>query len=257
VMLDDLYTDYLGFQVLLSDTGTGNVVPVAETQLNFDQLLHSNGEIRTYALDLFPKENNAVQKDEPIDLRPDITKGVPESTRSKLGHHAEEEDDLKISIESLEVVSSAAIDHQIRAPPELLVGLMYSRNNGKLIVSILKGQNFSPITEQLPESFVKVSLLSPYGDEIGKHKTAIRESSAAPIFDETFVFQVGEEELPYATLMMSVYLLIGTWRRQVQLGWVGFGAHNNSSTSPVAAAHWAQMRNADEQNIARWHTLTE
>lgn len=49
---------------------------------------------------------------------------------------------------------------------------------------------FSHTPASFSDTFVKVTALSPYGDEIGKHKTETIKDSNEPVFDDSFVFQV-------------------------------------------------------------------
>jgi hypothetical protein len=55
------------------------------------------------------------------------------------------------------------------------------------------------------DTIVHVIALSPYGEEIGKYKTQLVKSSNDPVYDETVIFQVNHQRLPYTLLLDTIY----------------------------------------------------
>ncbi len=65
-----------------------------------------------------------------------------------------------------------------------------------------------------------------------------------------------ESELPYVTLVVTVYGMIGSvWRRRVVLGWMSLGECEGCDLE--SKQHWVDMKDSNEATIARWHKLRE
>lgn len=79
--------------------------------------------------------------------------------------------------------------------PELLIGLGYNGTTGRLTVEIVKGSHFRNLSlGKAPDTYVKLCLVSSFGQEIARAKTSTRRGQPNPLFKETFVFQVRERK---------------------------------------------------------------
>lgn len=78
--------------------------------------------------------------------------------------------------------------------PELLLGLAYNGTTGRLTVEVVKGSHFRNLQlNKAPDTYVKLCLVSSMGQEMARAKTSTRRGQPNPLFKETFVFQVREE----------------------------------------------------------------
>lgn len=73
-----------------------------------------------------------------------------------------------------------------------------------------------------------------------------------PEFNETFVFQIIEFELPSVSLMFSI-VNIKKMRRKEIIGWFSIG-HDN--TGEDEETHWKEMSEAKGKPVKRWHVLS-
>jgi synaptotagmin-14/16 len=72
------------------------------------------------------------------------------------------------------------------------------------------------------DTYVKLTLMSPNGQEITRSKTSIRRGQPHPLFKETFMFQVALFQLADVTLMTSVYNK-RSMKRKEMIGWFSLG----------------------------------
>ncbi|XP_032238358.2 synaptotagmin-16 isoform X2 [Nematostella vectensis] len=149
------------------------------------------------------------------------------------------------SSSSLAMVQSGA--------PELLVSLCYQSLTGRLTVEVLKASNLRNVAMQrAPDTYVKVSMFNSIGQQLSKSKTSIRRSMYDPEFNETFVFQIIEFELPSVSLMFSV-VNIKKMRRKEIMGWFSMGRDN---TGEDEESHWKEMIEGKGKAVKRWHVLS-
>ena len=95
-------------------------------------------------------------------------------------------------------------------------------------------------------------MFNSIGQQLSKCKTSIRRNMVDPEFNETFVFQIIEFELPSVSIMFSV-VNIKKMRRKEIIGWFSIG---HDSTGNEEDAHWRAVMNARGQPIRRWHILS-
>ncbi|KAK2554173.1 Synaptotagmin-14 [Acropora cervicornis] len=101
-------------------------------------------------------------------------------------------------------------------------------------------------------TYVKVAMFNSIGQQLSKSKTSIRRSMCDPEYNENFVFQIIEFELPSVSLMFSV-VNIKKMRRKEIIGWFSMGRDN---TGEDEEAHWKEMIEAKGQPRKRWHILS-
>ena len=72
------------------------------------------------------------------------------------------------------------------------------------------------------DTYVKVTLMSPTGQELQRCKTSVRRGQPNPLFKETFMLQVALFQLPDVTLMVSVYNK-KSMKKKEMIGWFSLG----------------------------------
>jgi len=72
------------------------------------------------------------------------------------------------------------------------------------------------------DTYTKLTLMSPNGQEITHSKTSVRRGQPNPLYKETFMFQVAEAQLPEVTLMVSVFYNRNIKRKEM-IGWFSLG----------------------------------
>ncbi|XP_021694543.1 synaptotagmin-14 isoform X1 [Aedes aegypti] len=141
--------------------------------------------------------------------------------------------------------------------PELLLGLGYNGTTGRLTVEIVKGSQFRNLAlNKVPDTYVKLCLVSSMGQEMARAKTSTRRGQPNPLFKETFIFQVALFQLNDVTLMVSVYAK-RNMKRNEMVGWFSLGLN---SSGPEENAHWGDMReamNPRSELVTRWHVLVD
>ncbi|XP_029718298.2 synaptotagmin-14-like [Aedes albopictus] len=141
--------------------------------------------------------------------------------------------------------------------PELLLGLGYNGTTGRLTVEIVKGSQFRNLAlNKVPDTYVKLCLVSSMGQEMARAKTSTRRGQPNPLFKETFIFQVALFQLNDVTLMVSVYAK-RNMKRNEMVGWFSLGLN---SSGPEENGHWGDMReamNPRSELVTRWHVLVD
>ncbi|XP_064600770.1 LOW QUALITY PROTEIN: synaptotagmin-16-like [Liolophura sinensis] len=171
--------------------------------------------------------------------------------RSNLSHG-----DSKFDVSSLSRSESGSSTQSMQhgGMPELLLGLSYNGTTGRLSVEVLKGSNFRNMAmNRAPDTYVKLTMMSPTGQEIARSKTSIRRGQPNPLFKETFMFQVALFQLAEVTLMVSVYNK-RSMKKKEMIGWFALG---QNSSGEEEMSHWADMRENKGEQVCRWHVLLE
>uniref|UniRef100_X1ZFH9 C2 domain-containing protein n=2 Tax=Capitella teleta TaxID=283909 RepID=X1ZFH9_CAPTE len=171
--------------------------------------------------------------------------------RSNLSHA-----DSKFDVSSLSKSDSASSTQSMQhgGMPELLIGLSYNGTTGRLLVEVIKGSNFKNMAmSRAPDTYVKLTLMAPNGQEVSRSKTSTRRGQPNPLYKETSVFQVALFQLPEVTLMVSVYNK-RSMKRKEMIGWFSLG-YSNSSEEELN--HWNDMRESRAEQVCRWHMLLE
>ncbi|XP_036366222.1 synaptotagmin-16 isoform X2 [Octopus sinensis] len=171
--------------------------------------------------------------------------------RSNLSHG-----DSRYDVSSLSRSESGSSSQSMQhgGMPELFLGLSYNGTTGRLMVEVVKGSNFRNMAmNRAPDTYVKLTLMSPTGKEIARSKTSIRRGQPNPLFRETFVFQVALFQLPELTLMISVYNK-RSMKRKEMIGWFALGM---KSSGEEEQSHWNDMCENKGEEVQRWHVLLE
>uniref|UniRef100_A0AC34QZ40 C2 domain-containing protein n=1 Tax=Panagrolaimus sp. JU765 TaxID=591449 RepID=A0AC34QZ40_9BILA len=133
--------------------------------------------------------------------------------------------------------------------PEALISLCYLDQSEKIIVSVQKASN---LDVEGSDTFVKVSVLSRYGEELAKHRSNSVKSASDTIFDCTAVFQIAKNELETSSVLIQIFRNAGMLRRRVQIGFVCVG---ENASSADAQTHWEQMIQGLGTSVEKWHNL--
>ncbi|XP_038582259.1 synaptotagmin-14b isoform X1 [Micropterus salmoides] len=158
--------------------------------------------------------------------------------------------------------------------PEILLGLIYNSATGQLSAEVIQGSHFKTTASDKPvnglfccikhfvggqlyimrDTYVKLTMLDSKGKEMSKCKTAVCRGQPNPTYKETFVFQVALFQLSEVSLVLSVFCRRSSMRPRERLGWVSLGLN---SSGEEQQAHWAEMKEAEGQQVCHWHTLTD
>jgi len=82
------------------------------------------------------------------------------------------------------------------------------------------------------DTYAKLTLMSPNGQEITHSKTSVRRGQPNPLYKETFMFQVPESQLPEVTLMVSVFYNRNIKRKEM-IGWFSLGNTNTNKNTKI------------------------
>lgn len=77
---------------------------------------------------------------------------------------------------------------------------------------------------------------------------------ADPEYNESFVYEISENDLPEMTLMFSVIAISKARKKKEMLGWFALGK-NYSGQEEIR--QWNDMIQQKEQKISQWHTLAD
>uniref|UniRef100_A0A8D2ZJ54 Synaptotagmin XIVb n=2 Tax=Scophthalmus maximus TaxID=52904 RepID=A0A8D2ZJ54_SCOMX len=158
--------------------------------------------------------------------------------------------------------------------PEILLGLVYNAATGRLSAEVIQGSHFKTTASDKPvnglfccikhfvggqlyimrDTYVKLTMLDSKGKEMSKCKTAVCRGQPSPTYKETFVFQVALFQLSEVSLVLSVFCRRSSMKPRERLGWVSLGLN---STGEEQQTHWAEMKDAEGQQVCHWHTLSD
>ncbi|XP_049284106.1 synaptotagmin-9 isoform X2 [Anopheles funestus] len=188
-----------------------------------------------------------------IDLELETNLWLPLESRTSSSDTASTSDLLSIA-RSDSAGSTTSMQHG--GVPELLLGLGYNGITGRLTVEIVKGSHFrNHSLPKVPDTYVKLCLVSSMGQEIARSKSSTRRGQSNPLFKETFIFQVAMFQLNDVTLIVSVYAK-RNMKRNEMVGWFSMGLN---SSGPEEMIHWNEMRESSSRSelITRWHVLVD
>uniref|UniRef100_A0A0X3NMA6 Synaptotagmin-14 n=1 Tax=Schistocephalus solidus TaxID=70667 RepID=A0A0X3NMA6_SCHSO len=139
--------------------------------------------------------------------------------------------------------------------PELLIGLSYTQQTGRLNITAVKASKLkiSDAPSAVPKTYISVSLMTKTGQKITAAKTKSAHSSRNPEYGEKFSFEVPAVQINDVVLFFRVFHK-HTVHKDENIGWFAIGCSNSGSEEE---AHWRDMLAAGGQEIMRWHTLNE
>ncbi|XP_052900676.1 synaptotagmin-16 [Anopheles moucheti] len=189
-----------------------------------------------------------------IDLELETNLWLPLEPRTSSSQDTASTSDLLSIARSDSAGSTTSMQHG--GVPELLLGLGYNGITGRLTVEIVKGSHFrNHSLPKVPDTYVKLCLVSSMGQEIARAKSSTRRGQSNPLFKETFIFQVALFQLNDVTLIVSVYAK-RNMKRNEMVGWFSMGLN---SSGPEEMIHWNEMRESSSRSelITRWHVLVD
>ena len=101
------------------------------------------------------------------------------------------------------------------------------------------------------DPYVKIWLMHD-GKKMEKKKTAVKEKTLNPIFEDTLMFTVPYERIRQTSLAVSVmdYDKMG---RNEQIGQIVLG----SKSGPMEVKHWNEMFAKSRTDVTKWHILKD
>lgn len=171
---------------------------------------------------------------------------------------------------SLDRSDSLSLQSLHNTSPELLLGLSYNGTTGRLNVTILKGTHscshilakihvyrtgsqFRCASTRVPDTYLKITLISSSGQEISHCKTSVCRSQPNPQYRESFIFQVALFQLPDVTLMIAAYNKRSIKKKEL-IGWISLG-YNSSGDEELS--QWNDMRDSKGEQVCRWQVLLQ
>uniref|UniRef100_UPI00398EDAA9 synaptotagmin-11-like n=1 Tax=Pristiophorus japonicus TaxID=55135 RepID=UPI00398EDAA9 len=136
---------------------------------------------------------------------------------------------------------------------ELLVSLCYQPVTHRMTVVVLKARHLPKMDiTGLSDPYVKVNVF--YGQKrVAKKKTHVKKCTLNPVFNESFVFDVGAELLSD----VSVEFLVVDFDRTTKNEVVGMAVLGAAGPSPSGVEHWREICESPRRQVAKWHSLTE
>ncbi|KAE9547734.1 hypothetical protein FO519_009053 [Halicephalobus sp. NKZ332] len=136
--------------------------------------------------------------------------------------------------------------------PEALISLCYLDQSQKIVVTVEKASNLEIDGEKACDTFLKISAVTQYGEEIAKHRSNTVKATSDPNYECTAVFQISRNELETSSVLIQVFRSSGIMRRRAQIGFVCVG---ENASSPDAQTHWEQMIQGLGTSVEKWHYL--
>ena len=90
------------------------------------------------------------------------------------------------------------------------------------------------------------------GKKVEKKKTAVKEKTLDPVFNESFVFDVPYERIRQTSIAISV-MDHDRMGRNEKIGEVIL----SSKSGPMEVKHWNEMFAKTRQAVAQWHILKD
>ncbi|KAK2537869.1 Rph3a [Columba livia] len=133
---------------------------------------------------------------------------------------------------------------------EILVSLMYSTQQGGLIVGIVRCVHLAAMDANgYSDPFVKLWLKPDMGKK-AKHKTQIKKKTLNPEFNEEFFYDIKHSDLAKKSLDISV------WDYDIGKSndYIG-GCQLGITAKGERLKHWYECLKNKDKKIERWHTL--
>ncbi|XP_006015222.1 rabphilin-3A [Alligator sinensis] len=133
---------------------------------------------------------------------------------------------------------------------KILVSLMYSTQQGRLIVGIVRCVHLAAMDANgYSDPFVKLWLKPDMGKK-AKHKTQIKKKTLNPEFNEEFFYDIKHSDLAKKSLDISV------WDYDIGKSndYIG-GCQLGITAKGERLKHWYECLKNKDQKIERWHTL--
>ncbi|NWQ83951.1 RP3A protein, partial [Columbina picui] len=133
---------------------------------------------------------------------------------------------------------------------KILVSLMYSTQQGGLIVGIVRCVHLAAMDANgYSDPFVKLWLKPDMGKK-AKHKTQIKKKTLNPEFNEEFFYDIKHSDLAKKSLDISV------WDYDIGKSndYIG-GCQLGITAKGERLKHWYECLKNKDKKIERWHTL--
>lgn len=197
---------------------------------------------------------------------------------TELGSHTQPLRSLK-RVLGTDAVQQLTQELQVTAKTfgEILFGLSYLPTAHRLSISVVRASGL--MSHRVTTSartfcpYVRAFLLTGSGRLLKKKKSVSRESDTSPVFDETIVFELGQQPVETACLLLCVFhhppeeelhqsdeqsgevgeTRSASSRKDLCVGKVAVG---KSVRGDAAVAHWLAMLQNPRKTVSQWHCLT-
>ncbi|CAI4230061.1 unnamed protein product [Auanema sp. JU1783] len=132
---------------------------------------------------------------------------------------------------------------------EILLSLTYQPAFNNLTIVVLKGRGITKQDNEgnvaIVDPYVKLYLRKETGERIAKKKTHVRRSTACPVYNESFIFELGEDKLDSSVIDLQVINHDRTRRNDIM------GRALLNMDDP----HVAEVIENPGRQVAQWHHL--
>jgi len=131
----------------------------------------------------------------------------------------------------------------------ILLGVWYDSAASKISVNVVKCRGLKALDiKGTSDPYVKVWMCKN-NKEFKKEKTSIKKGRLSPIYNETLVFDLPENDIPVTSLKISV--LDDDFGGNDLIGSILLG----DASEPTETAHWNDVFSNVGASITSWHTL--
>jgi Ca2+-dependent lipid-binding protein len=135
--------------------------------------------------------------------------------------------------------------NSVAARGEVLLSLTYQAAFNNLTIVILKARGLGKNRQGTADPYVKLYLRKENGEKIIKKKTHVRRSTTNPVFNESFVFELGDERLDSSVIDLQVINHDKNNRNDI----IGRALLN------MEDPHVAEVMEASGRQVSAWHSL--
>ncbi|XP_076305322.1 synaptotagmin-4-like [Tachypleus tridentatus] len=162
-------------------------------------------------------------------------------------------EELEKQISLTKEISPRALKIRSQGRGELLVSLCYQPAANRLTAVVLKARNLPKMdVTWISDPYVKLYLLYK-NQRVAKKKTHVKKRTVSPVFNESFVFDVPNDE---GMESIGLEFLVLDWDRVTKnevIGRLVLGPR----VGGAAEQHWQEVMNSPRRQIAEWHRLRE
>ena len=134
----------------------------------------------------------------------------------------------------------------------ILLSLMHDSSSFIISGILLKAKNLRKMNVSgLSDPYVKIYLIHK-GSRVYKWKSTVKNKTLAPIYNETFQFDVTEMDMRFVQLELKVINDHDILGSNLLMGTVDLGSKSEHCTGKT---HWTEMTSSPCNQICYWHSL--
>ena len=161
--------------------------------------------------------------------------------------------DSEIVIESRQ---SRKLKKNIGTLGMLQFSLLYTRESGQLLVTILKARDLQRrLNIQPPDVSVKLYIYNNIEHRKHSKKVTVKRRGTDPVFNQSFILHLHESALACSQLVLSVIDSFGTSRSSYRV--IGSVILGSNVSGEKECQHWLDVMkpDGDGQQITMWHSI--